>query len=311
MQPARADTVATYVMTGGSSGFGALTAATLAGTPKTRVIIGARSPVDPADSLDVTGLDSVRAFATSVRERLGGSRIDGLLLNAGGIRSDADGRTTDGYETTFVLNHLGHYLLARLLLPVLAAGARIVLTTSGTHDPATKASLAVPRHADAGLLAHPERDPDRDAKPRRAGQRAYTAAKLCAILTARSLRARPEVRERTATVIAFDPGQVFGTGLVRDLPAPMRVAWAVLGTGVGAPLRRFQPTLNSAAAAGQALTDLADGSRRAPDERGYAALRSGHLTWIDPSSLAVRDDLAEALWADSAQLVGLDGGASG
>jgi NAD(P)-dependent dehydrogenase (short-subunit alcohol dehydrogenase family) len=299
--------VATYVMTGGSSGFGARTSAALSATPRTRVIIGARSPADAADVLDVTRLDSVRAFAVSVRERLGDSTIDGLLLNAGGIRPDADGRTADGYETTFVLNHLGHYLLARLLLPVLAPGARVVLTTSGTHDPATKASLAVPRHADAELLAHPERDPDRDAGARTAGQRAYTAAKLCAILNARSLRARPEVRERNVSVIAYDPGQVFGTGLVRDLPAPMRVVWAVLGTGVGAPLRRFQPTLNSAAAAGQALTDLADGSRSAPDERGYAALRSGRLTWIDPSTLAVRDDLADALWADSARLVGLDG----
>ncbi|WP_163543234.1 SDR family NAD(P)-dependent oxidoreductase [Occultella kanbiaonis] len=303
--------MATYVMTGGSSGFGALTAASLAGTPQTRVIVGARSPTDPADTLDVTALGSVRAFAASVRERVGDSRIDGLLLNAGGIRSDADGRTADGYERTFVLNHLGHYLLTRLLLPVLAPGARIVLTTSGTHDPATKAGLAVPRHADADLLAHPDRDADRDSKPRRAGQHAYTAAKLCAILNARALRARPEVRERDATVIAYDPGQVFGTGLARDLPAPMRAAWAVLGTGAGAPLRRFQPTLNTAKAAGQALTDLADGSRRAPDDRGYAALRSGRLTWIDPSTLADRDDLADALWADSARLVGLDGAASG
>ncbi|CAM3490602.1 SDR family NAD(P)-dependent oxidoreductase [Occultella aeris] len=306
--------MATFVMTGGSSGFGALTAASLADEPLARVIVGARVPADPTDCLDLTSLDSVRRFAASVRERLGDTCIDGLLLNAGGIRSDAGGRTADGYEPTFVLNHLGHYLLTRLLLPVLAPGARIVLTTSGTHDPATKASLAVPRHADAELLAHPDRDPDRDPKPRRAGQHAYTAAKLCAILNARALRSRPEVRERDATVIAYDPGQVFGTGLVRDLPAPMRAAWAVLGTGAGAPLRRFQPTLNTAKAAGRALTDLADGSRRAPDERGYAALRSGRLTWTDPSTLAVRDDLADALWADSARLVGLDtpdGGASG
>ncbi|WP_165962735.1 SDR family NAD(P)-dependent oxidoreductase [Occultella glacieicola] len=297
--------MATYVMTGGSSGFGARAAARLAEAPNARVIVGARSPADPADALDLTRLDSVRTFAASVRERLGNSRIDGLVLNAGGIRADADGRTPEGYETTFVLNHLGHYLLVRLLLPVLAERSRIVLTTSGTHDPATKAGLAVPRHADAHLLAHPDRDPDRDARPRRAGQHAYTAAKLCTILNARSLRSRPELRDRAATVIAYDPGQVFGTGLARDLPAGMRVAWSVLGTGLGAPLRRLQPTLNTAAAAGGALTELAGGSHPAPDERGYAALRSGRLSWLDPSTLAVRDDLADSLWTDSARLVGL------
>jgi NAD(P)-dependent dehydrogenase (short-subunit alcohol dehydrogenase family) len=214
-------------------------------------------------------------------------------------------RTADGYETTFAVNHLAHYLLVRLLMPALAEQARIVVTTSGTHDPATRASLATPRHADADLLAHPDRDLERHSRPKKAGEHAYTASRLCNILTTRALRNHPDIRTRRITVIAYDPGQVFGTGLARDLAMPLRVAWAVFGTRLGAPLRRLNPTQNTRAAAGLRLAQLAQGVVTPPVEREYVALRRGRLTWPDPSLLARRDDLAEALWIDSARLVGV------
>ena len=210
------------VMTGGTSGLGAIAAERLMLSGNARLILGARRPTSVGESipLDLTELDSVRAFAASVRERLGDTPVDSLVLNAGVIRPDITGRTVDGFETTFAVNHLAHYLLLRLLLPALADRAIVVLTTSGTHDPANHAGLAPPRHADAELLAHPDRDPDRDPRPRKAGEHAYTASKLCAVLTARSLSAHPEVQTRRLTVVAYDPGQVFGTGLAKDLSFP-------------------------------------------------------------------------------------------
>jgi NAD(P)-dependent dehydrogenase (short-subunit alcohol dehydrogenase family) len=299
--------VIAIVMTGGSSGFGAVAVRRLTQVPGTRLLVGARSPSGDSLRLDLTRLDSVRMFAESVRERLGDTRIDALLLNAGTVLLDDTGRTADGYETTFAVNHLAHYLLMRLLMPALADKARVVLTTSGTHDPATGASLVTPRHADAGLLAHPDRDPGRHSKPNQAGQQAYTASKLCAVLTARSLHAHPDIQARHITVIAYDPGQVFGTGLTRDLATALRIAWSVLGTPLGAPLRVLSANLNTRTAAGQALANLALGTVRPREGRTYAALRRGRLTWPDPSALARRDDLAQALWRDSARLVGLSG----
>jgi NAD(P)-dependent dehydrogenase (short-subunit alcohol dehydrogenase family) len=268
----------TIVMTGGNSGFGAMTAQQLTRQPSTRLLLGARTPSDDAIPLDLTSLDAVRAFAGSVRERLGDSRIDALVLNAGGIRPDDTGRTGDGYETTFVVNHLAHYLLLRLLLPALADGARLVLTTSGTHDPATGASLATPRHADAALLAHPDRDTGRHPERKKAGEHAYTASKLCAVLTARFLTQHPDIQPRRITAVAYDPGQVFGTGLARDLSLPRRIAWSVLGTPLGAPLRRLKRDLNTRAAAAQGLADLVLGSVHPPQGRSYAALRRATLT---------------------------------
>lgn len=295
----------TIVMTGGSSGFGAIAAQRLTQTPGARLLLGARSPTIDSVPLELTRLDSVRAFAGSVRERLGDTRIDALLLNAGTILPHDSGRTADGYETAFAVNHLAHYLLVRLLMPALANEARVVLTTSGTHDPDTRASLATPRHADAELLAHPDNDPDRHTRPKQAGEHAYTASRLCNVLTARSLNADPDIRTRQITAVAYDPGQVFGTGLARDLAIPLRIAWAVLGTPLGAPLRRLNRTQNTRKAAGQALAKLALGTVTPPQGRTYAALRRGQLTWPDPSALARRDDLAHALWTDSARLVGL------
>ena len=106
----------------------------------------------------MTELNSGACLTTSIRERLGDTAVDALVLNAGVVFPDVTGRTVDGFETTFAVNHLAHYLLLRLLLPVLANRAIVVLTTSGAHDPANHAGLAPPRHADAELLAHPDRD---------------------------------------------------------------------------------------------------------------------------------------------------------
>ncbi|MEU8901639.1 SDR family NAD(P)-dependent oxidoreductase [Nocardia sp. NPDC048505] len=289
----------TMVMTGGTSGFGAITAERLQGG-SARVLLGGRAGAGVLP-LDLAELDSVRRFAAAVRDELGETPIDALILNAGVVRPDAEGRTVDGLETTFAVNHLAHYLLLRALLPALAPDAIVTLTTSGTHDPATGAGLVTPRHADAELLAHPERDPDRDTKPSDAGQHAYTASKLCAVLTVRALAER----HPGLTVLAYDPGQVFGTGLAKDLALPLRVAWKVLGTPVGAPVRRLSPTRNTRHAAGNALADLVFRLEPPPEGHTYAALRRGKLAWTEPSVLARDDKLAATLWADSARLAGL------
>ena len=206
--------MSTIVMTGGTSGIGATASTLLDRAGGHRVLLGARRPNPDRTSipLDLSRLDSVRAFAGSVREQLAHSPVDALVLNAGAMHLDDTGRTVDGYETTFAVNHLAHYLLVRLLLPTLADGAVVVLTTSGTHDPATGAALRIPRHADASLLAHPDRGRRPRSSARTAGEHAYTASKLCTILTTRSLSQDPEARARRLTVNRLLPGQVFGTG---------------------------------------------------------------------------------------------------
>ncbi len=294
----------TVVMTGGTSGFGVETVKQLLLAPNTRLLLGVRRAGPPGVEtlpLDLTQLDQVRAFSAAVGQKLGATEINALVLNAGLQCPDADARTPDGFETTFAVNHLAHYLLLRLLLPRLAPGAVVVLTTSGTHDPAEGKIIPPPRHANARLLAYPEQDPDRDQSSLTAGGRAYSSSKLCNLLTARALAAHPATQACRFTVIAYDPGPTPGTGLVRNSGFAINLVWRMLGT----PLRLLVPRFNSRKVAGGALADLTLGKIQPPAERVYAALRRGRLTWPDPSELARRDEVMVALWRDSAALVGL------
>ncbi len=86
-----------------------------------RVIIGTRGTghavprgVEP---LDRASLASVRELAGTVTMRLADARIDILILNAGMQTYSVEERSADGYESTFAVSNLSHYLLARVLPP--------------------------------------------------------------------------------------------------------------------------------------------------------------------------------------------------
>jgi NAD(P)-dependent dehydrogenase (short-subunit alcohol dehydrogenase family) len=184
--------VKTIIMTGGTSGLGESAAYDIGQAPNTRLIIGARrSAAGKIETipLDLTRLASVREFAKAVIEKLGETEVDGLVLNAGTQFPTSDHRTEDGFETTFGVNVLAHYLLLRLLLPKLARDATVVITTSDTHDP--EKNSRGPKEFDIEKLAHPPKH--RKATGFSAGFRAYTASKLGDLLIARGLAASGEV----------------------------------------------------------------------------------------------------------------------
>lgn len=192
----------TIVMTGATAGLGAYAAKLLAEQPNTRVIAGVRgSGRDVSGAqvlpLDLASLDSVTQFVDEVKNELGQTPIDVLVLNAGIQFRDTNHRTVDGFETTFAVNHLAHYLLARLLVPGIADGGRLVITTSDTHDPAI--IPFGPRALDPAHLAHPE------PGGAIAGLRAYASSKLCNLLTARSFAASDEIVRRRIDVVAYNP----------------------------------------------------------------------------------------------------------
>ena len=285
------------VMTGATTGIGRVAAEALLAQPGTRLVAGVRrSGSGPAPArerpLDLASLASVRAFA----EALGPDPIDSLVLNAGGQRSDVAARSADGFELTFATNHLAHYLLLRLVEDRLAPGARVILTSSGTHDPAERTGVPPPRHADAHRLAHPETDPELDRSPLTAGMRAYSTSKLANLMTARAFaRRRPDL-----TVLAYDPGLTPGTGLVRNQHWAVRsLVWPLLPL-----IMPFRSGMNSLADAGRALAVLAL-VETPPAGAVYASLRKARLTWPAPSTLARDDAATERLWHDSEALVGL------
>ncbi|WP_150255858.1 oxidoreductase [Nocardiopsis deserti] len=86
--------------------------------------------------LDLASLDSVRGAAQRLRENH--SRID-LLINNAGLMIPPLGRTKEGFEQQFGVNHLGHFALTGLVLDrVLAAkDSRIVTVSSSGHRQGT------------------------------------------------------------------------------------------------------------------------------------------------------------------------------
>ncbi|MBV9448306.1 MAG: SDR family NAD(P)-dependent oxidoreductase [Streptosporangiaceae bacterium] len=291
----------TIVMTGATSGIGAHALQHLTAQPGTRALIGARPssarPASPGTEvlpLDLSSLAEVRAFAAAVLGRLDGDPVDVLVLNAGTQFMNTRARSADGYELTFAVNHLAHYLLARLLLPAVADGGRVILTTSDTHDP--RVIRSAPRSLDI----------DAWARPGGSSLVAYSASKLGNLLTAEKIAVLPETAERHITSIAFNPGLTGGTGLSRSAPAAARVLMQGLRP-VFMLLSRFRPALymNTPEHAGQTLAQLADGTFTPPADRVYASLVRGNLEYPDPSDLARNPAARDEMWHRSAELTGL------
>jgi NAD(P)-dependent dehydrogenase (short-subunit alcohol dehydrogenase family) len=295
------------VMTGATAGIGLEAVKRLLGRGPAGLIIAARNPrTAPAvlqhqadlQPVDLASLHSVRSFATRLLDQ---GPIDALVLNAG-VQCVGPRQSADGYELTFAVNHLAHYLLVRLLTPHLSGGGRIVITSSGTHDPLQKTGMPAPRHAAAWQLAYPRRDPEADRRPGRAGRRAYTSSKLCNVMTARTLGRKLAPSRPDLAICAFDPGLTLGTDLARNYPWP-----------VGAIFRHVLPLIARQSArvskppvSGDLLAELVTSPDYAAARGDYFAVRDGRLIKTSPSRLAQDDAAAEALWKDSAVLVGLE-----
>jgi len=136
------------IVTGSNSGIGFETARVLAGkgatvvmacrnlekaNPKADEIRAAHPGADvKVMQLDLSDLGSVQRFAEGFRAKH--SRLD-LLINNAGIMVPPYGKTAQGFETQFGVNHLGHFALTGSLLDLITntPGSRIVTVSSIAH----------------------------------------------------------------------------------------------------------------------------------------------------------------------------------
>jgi NAD(P)-dependent dehydrogenase (short-subunit alcohol dehydrogenase family) len=137
------------VVTGSNSGIGFETARILAAkgatvvmacrnlekaNPKADEIRRAHPEADvEVMELDLSDLESVQRFTDAFRARH--SRLD-LLINNAGIMVPPYGKTAQGFETQFGVNHLGHFALTGSLLDLVVQtpGSRIVTVSSVAHQ---------------------------------------------------------------------------------------------------------------------------------------------------------------------------------
>ena len=252
--------------------------------------------------LDTSSLASVRKAATEFRALLDSGDVDSfqaLLCNAGG-RFEACTYTAEGYETTFATNCLGHFLLIELLTDRLVEKGRIVFTASGTHDPDTTDGKLV------GIVAEPDATAlakgGTGSKPLSGGKR-YTTSKLCMMLYAYELDRRLRRAGSSIASIAFDPGSVPETGLLRTMPKPIQMLaptrfmkWVMKRMGV---------TQSTLAFSGASLARLAADPAYANGSGKYFQCNQGALSERRSSKLSYDEQRALKLWNESKTLVRL------
>ena len=315
----------TVVITGGNTGLGYACAAALLGSrgnspwhivlacrnlergraaaqELTRVA-GASESVESM-SLDLAQLASVRLFADRLSARIRSREIlslYGLVCNAGVQSWTKRSFTADGFETTFGVNHLGHFVLVNLLLPAMDVESRIVVVSSGVHDPANNWGLPAPAWNHAVALSKGELGSSAAGdSPRARGQRLYSTSKLANIYFTYGLARRLPVG---MTVNAFDPGLTPGTGLTREAPAPIRfVARRLLPRAI--PLLRQSyrnPNVHTVVESGRAMARLmADPLLAGVSGKYYEEDRE-----VRSSPESYDEGRAEELWQTSKTLTGL------
>lgn len=207
-------------------------------------------------AVDLADLQTVRALA---KRWAAASRppIQALLLNAGLQFPGALTLTKEGIEATFSVCHIGHALLFHVLFSHLADSARVVITSSGVHDPAQKWPMPRAVYESAEKLAHP--DQNNDVKD---GRERYTTAKLCNILWMYELvrRLGAATTARGITITALDPGLMPGTGLAREAAAPLRFVWGKVLPRILPVLRLLMSSnIHTTKESGEALARLAVG----------------------------------------------------
>jgi NAD(P)-dependent dehydrogenase (short-subunit alcohol dehydrogenase family) len=305
--------VRTIVITGGTSGIGHACAAAILNSQDGpwHVVLASRdaargsAAVDKLASaaaeantveampLDLASLASVRAFAAELTGRVRSGELPplfALVCNAGVQMGTNFTKTVDGFETTFAVNHLGHFLLVNELLPILQAPARVVVVSSDTHDPALKLG-PTPVWSDARTLASGELGVSGNAFV--IGQRRYVTSKLANLYFTYALARRLPAG---VTADAFNPGAVMGTGLGRSLPAPMRFAAAHVFPHMTWLLRRVMtPNINTAEVSGGALAWLATAPELADTTGKYFDGRKAIRSSDESYDMA----RAEQLWEDS------------
>jgi NAD(P)-dependent dehydrogenase (short-subunit alcohol dehydrogenase family) len=155
---------ATILVTGATDGLGKRVAQELAVRGAT-VLLHGRSPERLQSTLEdlrkETGIEKTRSYLADLSslaavrdlaERILSKhdRLD-VLVNNAGISARERSESEDGYELTFAVNYLSHFLLTRLLLPLLmdSAPARIVNVASAGQSPLDFSNLMLEHNYDA------------------------------------------------------------------------------------------------------------------------------------------------------------------
>lgn len=282
------------IVTGGNSGIG-LEAAKVFAERGARVVLAVRNiekgkaaqeeimkeyPSSQIDvlKLDLADLSAVRSFADAFKSQF--DSLD-LLINNAGVMTPPLSKTKDGFELQFGGNHLGHFALTGLLLPLLkkTPGSRVVTISS---------------------LAHKGASIDFDNLDGSKGYKAmkfYGQSKLANLLFAQELDKRLKQHGLPVKSFACHPG-ISATNLFkfgnRDAPKLLK---SLANRLLQPPAMGALPTIYAATE-----SSLRGGEYIGPDGKGQ---RKGYPALDTPHSSANDEAVSRKLWEVSEQLTGV------
>jgi len=290
----------TAIVTGATAGLGLVAATELAahgavvtmavrdvarGEKVARAIIDAYPEAEVSvASLDLMSLASVREFASAYVK--GHKRLDILINNAGIMGLPQREVTADGFEAQFGTNHLGHFALTGLLMPLISKtpGARVVTVSSNLHK--------------TGRMNFDDLMGEKSYKP----WAAYGQSKLANLLFTSELQRRLTKAKVDAIATAAHPGWS-NTSLMKSGPMKGRSKF-MLGLGQWVTDRMAQPgtmgALNELYAA--TAPDVKGNDYIGPDGKSE---QKGYPRKVDRSTFAKNEADAKRLWDVSEKLTGV------
>lgn len=223
--------------------------------------------------LDLADLDQVSEFAAALRAE--SDRLD-LLINNAGVMIPPEGRTKQGSELQFGINHIGHFALTGRLLDLLLAtpGARVVTVSSQAHR--------------QGQLDFDDLDFERGYQ----AAAAYAQSKLANLLFTFELDRRLSAAGADVTAAAAHPGWTV-TNLQRHSRL-IRLLNPIFGMNQA---KGALPTLRAATA-----PDVRGGDYFGPG--GFYEMR-GYPERVGTSDAARSEEDAARLWAVSEKRTGV------
>lgn len=218
----------TIIITGGNTGLGFACAIDICKTQKNwHVIIACRNELKAQwavekviseagntnigfQKLDLSSFQSVHEFVATFLSAEH-PPLHGIVCNAGVSLGDEVTTTTDGIETTFQVNCLGHFLLVNLLLPHFQNASRILFVSSELHRNDGPIKSFRPDFKSAKDMAYPEKP----LSPiKNSGSKRYSATKLCLLFYTYKLARQLSLEDtKSITVNAFNPGLMPDTAL--------------------------------------------------------------------------------------------------
>lgn len=232
--------------------------------------------------MDISDLDSVRQFAEKVKMKY--DQLDLLLNNAGIMWPPQRNLSKQGHESQFATNHLGHFLLTGLLLPLIKATphSRVVTQSSVLHKKTQGQDFEPSIQFD-----------DLNFSQNFDTKKAYAQSKLANLLFTYELDRRFKASKVNAIATASHPGYT-ATNLQKDAGFVMKIMNVILAQKVNMGVL---PLLRAATA-----PDLRGAEFFGPTKMNEL---NGYPELVQSSGTSYDQSLAKKLWEVSENLVAL------